>query len=102
MPNCYQLFPIGETEAEFLQVVDEKMCEHFERPCDKERWFGDWHNSTGLRLAMGSTFDEIKVAYNGYIDKSTDDAEIMFYCLAIQIVDWLKANYTTTAWYQHK
>ncbi len=85
MANCFQLFRKGETEPMSLVKVDEEICRHFNAPVDPEKWFHNWYNTIGFCCAMGKTWDEIR--------------EVMETPMSIAIVDFLEANFTTTAWY---
>jgi hypothetical protein len=38
MPKCFSLTPKGQDKPEQLITVDEKMCKHFNVPCDKHKY----------------------------------------------------------------
>ena len=42
-----------------LVEVDERMCAHFDQPCDPKHYLAGWYDSIGLSLALGMSFDEI-------------------------------------------
>ena len=91
MPNCFQLTKIGEEEASPLQDIDTDLWNHFTddgEPDGNTKYFMDWHGTIGLSLAMGQDWDEIRS-----------------YCLtdrARAVVDYLKENYTSSAFYSPK
>ena len=103
MPNCFQLISKADHEAgaTSFNQIDEALCAHFGVPADPRKWLCEWYNDIGLRLAMGSSFDEI-------IEKFTREEEgdgRPFYgdlvgrkVSALQIAQYLNDHYTANAW----
>ena len=88
MPNCFQLS--RRESKEFtpvpLNTIDEEMCKHFNVPVHPNWYYKEWYNTVGFSLAMGLTFAEIR-------EKQMGDP---------QVVDWLEANFVSSAFYQPK
>lgn len=99
MPNCFQLIRKSDPEAGAvsLQRIDEEMCLHFNEPCHPERWFRNWYNSIGMSLAFGRTFEELRKRPEEDGDWEPEDVQEW-----VSMIDWLDANFTTNAWYEHK
>lgn len=91
MPNCFQLVRKSDTNAGpvVLQQIDDEMREAFHEPPDTEHWYRDWYNWAGLYLALGKTFDQIREIVK-------DDVQ------GLRIVEWLDANFTSSAWFSHR
>ena len=110
MPVCYQLYRKSNQQegAVKLQIVDEEMCAHFNEPVHETRWYYDWHNSIGFRLAMGKTFEQIRTEFakeaaedRAAIEAGRTKPEFCYdYPKAIEICNWLEANFTTDSWYE--
>lgn len=93
MPNCFQLTRKGEREPATLVSVDEAICAHLGCRVDPVRYAHEWYDSIGFALAMGDTFDKIR---NSYIKNDYYRPE--YKAVMVKIVDFLEANYTTSAW----
>jgi hypothetical protein len=89
MPNCIQLFPLGQTEPATFARIDELMCADFGVECHPTRWFNYWYDVIGLKLAMGRTWDQIKEQL--LTDYGPDDLWYRQAC-------WLADRYTCNAW----
>jgi hypothetical protein len=91
MPNCFSLTKIGEEEPTNLLNVDTELWCHFEgkEPDGNTKWYRYWHETVGLELAMGRSFEEIKEA----LPENTK---------MLPLVEYLEKNYTVRAWYEHK
>lgn len=89
MPNCFQLIPIGSDKPAKLQEVDDLMAKAHGSEPHPDNWYHNWYNIIGLRLACGSSLDQIEADFV----KNQDFPEL------IQVVVWLKANYKTDAFY---
>ena len=88
MPNCFTLTKIGENEPTRFVEVDNEICEHFGVEPHPEYFYHDWYDTIGLLLALGKSFEEIKVS--GFSEKT------------VKIVEFLETRYTSSAWYQPK
>jgi hypothetical protein len=89
MPNCFQLYRKGEAEPSILQDIDNELWLKFGGaiPEPNDHWFMGWHDSIGLMLACGNSFEKIKATLSKEIRP---------------IVEYLENNYTPAAWYEHK
>ena len=89
MPNCFTLTLKGDKEPAELAKVDTDLWIKFngEEPAGNDQWYCHWYDNIGLLLAMGKSFDECIEEYKGNMRK---------------IAIYLKENYTSNAWYQHK
>jgi hypothetical protein len=92
MPNCFTLTPIGKTEPALLTSVDEAICNHFGAPVDPVKYYFGWFDCIGFRLATGSSFDKMEAEF------SAEDED--YYRRMLEIVKFLKANYTSDAFAQ--
>lgn len=101
MPACYQLIDKKTGKPEVLQEIDRKMCEAFNQPCDPTKWFHNWHNEIGFRLAIGQSFEDIKKEYEGYVTNPESDGERNYYSLSLEVLRWLEDNYTSNAFYSY-
>ena len=93
MPNYFTLTRKGEAEPVDLVKLDAELCAHLGAQCDPKRWVAGWHDSVGLMLALGKSLDDIRSVYDGsgkggYTHEPT-----------VKIVDYLKENFTSDAWY---
>jgi len=90
MPNCYTLTLKGSREPEALQKVDDEIREFFCQPPSETEWFENWHNSIGLRLACGMSFDDIRKDFQkgGEINNTL-----------IEIANYLENKYTVDCWF---
>ena len=86
MPNCFQLLERDTNTPASFADIDEQLCNHFNTPVDEKLYYRAWYDVVGLGLAMGKSFEQLREMLPEYID----------------IIDFLDAHYTTTAWYQHK
>ncbi len=89
MPNCFQLLCDGQPVV--LVDVDAEMCRHFNVECDLKQWHCYWYDFIGSDLAAGRTLDQIIAAY---------PTELPEFPELVLIAEWLKANFTTRAWYE--
>lgn len=101
MPNCYQLFPVGEDQPAILQRVDDRLWREVgDCQPDPSKWYKNWHNIIGLALACGKSLDEIRDILKEQLKMATGEAEVDDYVKLIEVTDFLKEHYTTTAFYQ--
>lgn len=87
MPNCFQLLRDGV--AVTLATIDEEMCRHFGAQCDPVRYYEAWYDAIGWELAMGRSFDQIRVTLAEYPQ-------------LVEIATWLEQNFTSNAWHERK
>lgn len=99
MPNCLQLTRLSNQEAGpvVLQEIDHEICQWFLRPTDEEKWFFDWYNCIGFRLAMGKTFAEVEAQFDEYIADREDGIK-PYYAMMKSIVGFLEERFTPNAW----
>jgi hypothetical protein len=103
MPNCFALIRKSEPQAgrvEFAKI-DEEMRKHFKIEPDSDKYLLGWYRWVGFALACGKTFTQLKEQMFKQLPEG-DPSETDTDRLAIKIVDWLDANFTSDAWYQHK
>lgn len=89
----FQLTRKGETEPKLLWAVDAELCWHFRAEHRESRWFADWYDLIGFKLALGDTWAEIRHKLRDF-DSAYDwiwDNDI------IDVVNWLEANYTVNS-----
>jgi len=98
MPNYFQLVSKVSGEPEPFIKIDREMCEHFNQPCDEVKYFADWYDTIGFRVAMGKSFDDILQEFGGYLRDDRTEYERNFYALQIEIVRYLKERFDTNAW----
>jgi len=89
MPNYFTLTKNGNDKPSAINDIDIELCAHFGESVDDDRYFMEWYNTIGLALAMGKTWDDIIGIFEGDM-------------LTLEIVVYLRENYTANAWYQHK
>lgn len=105
MPVCFQLLKDGEPQK--FNVVDDAICAHFGVKPDEKRYYYEWYDIIGLRIALGRSFEEIRESFIGFQNEPTDDVELKLDRMTswgrlIEILDFLKANYQSSAWYETK
>jgi hypothetical protein len=98
MPACYQLSRTDNLDAGPVNLVaiDEDICRHFGVEIHPTKWYCDWHQAIGFRLAIGKTFDEIIAEFDQSAGPNDEDT---FYARLAQIARYLKCAYTNNAWY---
>ena len=89
MPNCFQLIRNGKAVP--LVKIDEELCLHFKEPCNADRYFREWYDCIGYDLALGHSFEKIKVTY-----AAPEYAESGL----LPVAEWLEANFTPQSWYE--
>ena len=89
MPNYFTLTKIGNDKPSAFNDIDIELCEHFNTPVDDVRYFMEWYDTIGLALAMGKTWDEMNDIFKGSN-------------ITLEIIAYLRKNYTADAWYQHR
>ena len=94
MTVCFQLTKKGETEPSTLVKVDEAICAHFGWPVHPQDYVYGWFDSIGFMLAMGDSWDKIRVELRLGSWNFQDERQA--------IVDFLEANYTTGSWWEPK
>lgn len=87
MPNCFQLLRDGVAVP--LVQIDEEMCRHFGATCHPIRYYESWYDAIGYELAMGRSFEQIKVT-------------LVEYPQLVEIINWLEQRYTVNAWHERK
>lgn len=98
MPNCFCLTPIGAAEPEKLQSIDDKMRLHFGAPPNADHWFLGWYNYIGFLTAMGKDWLWFEQDIDGSILCAKDAEEIAYWSAMRDVLDWLRQNYTSSAW----
>ncbi len=117
MPNCFQLIDKSSNEAVSLNLVDERICKevlnvevHPKRyggGCDKGSF--NWFDTVGFSIAMGKDLHskELKDHYLNEIkllnhkDKFYEE-DLHFYESAVRVIDFLRKNYRSVAFYSVK
>lgn len=84
MPACFQLFPKGSTTPARFSDIDDAMCAHFGVNPDPDRYYRQWYDTEGFRLAIGHSLASQR-------EESPERADI---------IDWLDANYSPESWYE--
>lgn len=97
MPNCFQLYRKGETEAVPLNTIDEEICAHLGVPVHDTYYCGDWYITIGFKLAMGRSFDHIIGYYDG-AGLVTKGEEREYYDTLRKIAEFLNSKFSTNAW----
>lgn len=90
MPVCFALCDKETGERVPLAKVDDAICEHFSVVPDERKYYHQWYDIIGFRLAMGETLQEMRDEFAslsaGYEDK-------------LAIVKFLQERYVSEAWY---
>lgn len=88
MPVCFtltpRLAPGVESAPATLQHIDDRMRQDLGYDPDPEKWLHGWYDSIGFGLAMGRTFDSMRVTF-------ADDAELL------EVIDYLDKHYIPDA-----
>lgn len=87
MPSCFQLLRDGVAVP--LVQIDEEMCRHFEAPCHPTRYYESWYDAIGYELAMGRSFEQIRVTLAEYPQ-------------LVEIANWLDHQFTVSSWHERK
>ena len=89
MPSCFTLTEIGKSEPSVINDIDKDLWDHFNggEPKGNEKYYRNWYNTIGIRLAMGKTFAEIKEVY-----KDND----------ISVIEYLESKYVPNAWREYR
>lgn len=90
MPNCFQLTKKGEFEPKELQLIDDEMWVKLTgtKPELNDKWYLNWYNLIGLALACGKS---LEWCVNEFAGNPLE-----------KVAQFLEANYTTDAWFEHK
>lgn len=94
MPNCFQLFRKGSSEAEILTKVDSEICAFMKVPEDTHRWCYDWYNVIGFGIAGGKPLGSHEL--RDYVATWTDNLE--YTGALVRILGFLEKEYSSNAW----
>lgn len=97
MPNYVQLISKETGEATSFNAIDEELCNHFGYDIDPEKYFAGWYDSICGRLACGMSFDEIRERFVEH-GKEYDGKNKRLYDMLINILEYLKEHYDSSAW----
>lgn len=106
MPNCFQLFKKGETEATPLNTIDREICILLAKPVDDRRYCVSWFDVIGFAISCGRSLgsDSLRLsAANAYKAYKTDAPEQEAYYRMLNgqlkyVLEYLEKNYTSDAW----
>jgi DNA-binding XRE family transcriptional regulator len=117
MPRCFALTKIGQENPTDLLEVDREICAILGQPVDDVHWckfaptlpgFFNWYDVMGLRFAMGCPLkgtDEKGQSLDSLIAKEeelvTEEDRILVANIR-KIINYLRENYTVSAWWQSK
>lgn len=92
MPNCFSLTRKGEKEPRELYKIDDDLWFLFTGaiPKPNDRWYKNWYNIIGLRLACGHSLKEIADEMREEEDELADVAEFLY------------TNYISNSWYSRR
>ena len=103
MPNCFALTRKSDPQAGHVKLatIDDELCAHLEVAPNPKHYFMSWVDIIGFALACGKSFEQIRADMlermpEGHPDETDADRTYL------KIIDWLNANFTSDAWYQHK
>jgi len=107
MPNYFQLTRKSNLKAgpvSFVEI-DEEICKHFgvEPEPLGGRYYYEWYESIGFRLAIGKTLEQTRAQFVEYTQEPEDKHSPnykAYYERLIEIVDYLNEHYTSDAWAQ--
>lgn len=105
MPNCFTLTRITDPKAGpvKLQEIDAEMCKHFNVPCDDTNWYNGWYYYIGFMLAIGKSWKWLEDDMLGECLRSPYNSPAFeYWSINLDILNWLKANFTQNAWYECK
>ncbi len=100
MPNCFQLIPVGSSEAEPLSTIDEKLCALVGEPIHPKNYVLGWFDNIGFSLSCGKTFDDIKQRLAKELAEETDPNYIPWQEKLLTMAEYLSEHYTINAWYE--
>lgn len=107
MPNCFQLTrkteldkgPVG------LNTIDAELCGVLGREVHPTCYVRGWFDYIGWKLAMGSSFQEIREHIQGMLDDMAEDgsgeqdvASVNHASDMLKLCNYLDANFTSDAW----
>jgi len=84
MAAYFQMFPLGSTDAESFQDIDDKMCAHFGVPPDPKWYYKGWYDTIGFALAMGKSWDWMREHYSEGLHP---------------VIEYLETRYRAENWY---
>lgn len=100
MPVCFQLFNRATNEPVSLRRLDDDLRAWFGAPVDDVHYFRDWYDTIGLRLALGKSFDQIRVEFLCYEEKTRIAAphESTWYRGVLEVLDMIECAYSSESW----
>jgi len=91
MAVCFSLTKQGEDQPSSLVAIDEAICAYMGVEPDPDRYYRDWYDRIGFKLAMGDDWDTIR---ERYWDLRCDEM--------VQVINFLEDNYRPSAWAERK
>lgn len=93
MSNRFTLTRKSTGQVVMLKDVDNEMRKMFKEPLDAEHWLWSWHNTIGLSLGLGRSFDDIIKECRSNIKEYPED--IKYYIRKLEIAVYLNDNFTS-------
>jgi hypothetical protein len=90
MPNCFQLFKKGSSQAEVLARVDDAICDHMQLPVHATNYCLGWFDVIGFGIAVGKPLGSPEL--RAFVANMPQESARL-----LQILDFLEANYTSNA-----
>lgn len=119
MPQCFQLFKKGTTDAVSLSKLDELICQEvLQVEVHPSKYGGDWtkskntfnwFDSIGFTIAcnseksLGSEALRKHYSIEENVSKENNfyEEDLAFYTNANKVLDYLEANYSSTCFYEY-
>lgn len=108
MPNYFTLINKATGKADTFNVIDERICEHFNEPVDPTVYFAGWYTVLGTLIAIKGTrlgSPELNTAIEDWYlhpdspYRELSDSERLDRCiLMLDIAAYLTRYYTSDAW----
>ena len=106
MSANYQLTLRGQQEPLVLDAIDAMLVYHYRTSdvssqYDAEKWWHGWHNIIGFKLALGESFEEIRLGFLKQRDEHDARGEFMdalWDDFMADVAGYLGLNFTSNAW----
>lgn len=87
MPVCFQLIDKTTNRAAVLPEVDNRICKELGVEPDPVKYYLQWYDAIGLRLALGTSFSQLREEWKEYPPDPLD-----------AVLDILERDYTPNNW----
>jgi hypothetical protein len=102
MPANFNLYLLSDPEKipVKLTIVDEMICRHFGKEIDPLKYYFDWFDTIGLRLAIGKDFDMQVSDRQKEIEEDFKDKPDWIECNKheIEIIKYMRSVFGFNSW----